>query len=103
MGERISHGSHLGSVLAVRHVLHRPVVAVRIVEVHEVAPRLFVDLAGVDAGREQLFAGLVDVGDDDLQTFTDPGSASLSPLPKAMEHADPGGVIWTNRISSDTT
>ena len=61
MGERISHGSHLGSVLAVRHVLHRPVIAVRIVEVHEVAPRLFVDLAGVDAGREQLsLAGLPD-------------------------------------------
>ena len=31
-----------------------------------------------------------------------PGSIRVSPLPKAIEHADPGGVICTNRTSSLT-
>ena len=31
-----------------------------------------------------------------------PGSMSLTPLPNAIEQAEPGGVIWTNRISSLT-
>jgi hypothetical protein len=35
--------------------------------------------------------------------LTDPGSASVTPLPIAIEHADPGGVSCTNRMSSLTT
>ena len=33
---------------------------------------------------------------------TDPGAISLSPRPIAIEHAEPGGVSWTKRISSLT-
>ena len=31
-----------------------------------------------------------------------PGGVSTIPLPRAIEHADPGGVSWTKRISSLT-
>jgi hypothetical protein len=31
---------------------------------------------------------------------TDPGSASVTPTPRAIEQAEPGGVSWTNRRSS---
>jgi len=31
-----------------------------------------------------------------------PGSIVVSPRPIAIEHADPGGVSWTNLISSLT-
>jgi hypothetical protein len=33
---------------------------------------------------------------------TDPGAASVTPVPTVIEHADPGGVSWTNRSSSLT-
>jgi hypothetical protein len=35
--------------------------------------------------------------------LTEPGSASVSPVPKAIEQADPGGVSCTNRSSGDIT
>ena len=31
-----------------------------------------------------------------------PGSASVTPMPIAIEHADPRGVSWTNRSSGLT-
>ncbi len=34
--------------------------------------------------------------------FTEPGSESISPVPMAIEQADPGGVSWTKRSSSLT-
>jgi hypothetical protein len=33
---------------------------------------------------------------------SDPGAIPVNPLPNAIEHADPGGVICTKRISSLT-
>jgi hypothetical protein len=33
---------------------------------------------------------------------TEPGSVSMIPVPMAIEHPEPGGVSWTNRISSLT-
>ena len=32
----------------------------------------------------------------------EPGAISVMPLPKAIEQAEPGGVIWTKRMSSLT-
>ena len=29
--------------------------------------------------------------------LTEPGTASVSPLPMVTEHAEPGGVSWTTR------
>src|SRR5581483_4821875 len=46
--------------------LQRPRVAVGIAEVDEVAPRLRVDLARLDAGRKQGLAGSRGIGHDDL-------------------------------------
>jgi hypothetical protein len=34
--------------------------------------------------------------------WTEPGSVSMTPLPSAIEHADPGGVSWMKRMSSLT-
>ncbi len=33
---------------------------------------------------------------------SDPGVIRVSPLPMAIEHAEPGGVSWTKRMSSLT-
>ena len=31
--------------------------------------------------------------------LTEPGAASVTPVPIAIEHAEPGGVSWTKRRS----
>jgi Gpi18-like mannosyltransferase len=53
-------------------LLQRPRVAVGVAEEDEGTPRLDVDLAGVDAAADQLFAGGRDVGDDDLDPLLRP-------------------------------
>ena len=35
--------------------------------------------------------------------WTEPGGVSTIPVPKAIEHADPGGVSWTKRSSARST
>ena len=91
-----------GLARAGRQLLDRPGVAVRILEEHEPAPVELLDLADLERALEQLGAGGVGVGHDQLEALTDPGAASVTPVPNAIEHAEPGGVSWTNRSSSET-
>jgi len=44
----------------------------------------------------------VDVATTSCSPCIEPGSLSPSPVPMAIEHADPGGVSWTKRSSSLT-
>jgi hypothetical protein len=94
--------AYTGRLSPLRELLHRPAIAVRILEEHEPAPRELLHLAGVDTPRDQLGVCGVDVVDDHLRSAL-PGSASLTPSPSAIEQAEPGGVSWTKRISSLTT
>src|ERR1039458_1757605 len=43
-----------------------------------------------------------DVGDDQLQSLDRSGSDVTIPSPMEIEHAEPGGVSWTKRMSSLT-
>ena len=96
----------LGRALATRagrpvgQLLERPAVAVGVGEEDEPAPLHLVDLAHRDAATRQLGAYGVGVRDHHLHVVERPGSMRVSPLPKAIEQAEPGGVIWTNRTSS---
>ena len=54
---------------AIRELLHRPGVAVRVAEVDEGSPVLLVDVADRDAAAEQILARRLDVRDDDLQAL----------------------------------
>ena len=55
------------------------------------------DLADVDAVLDELGAGGLDVGDDEVQTLDEPGAAAVMPVPKMIEHPEPGGVNCTIR------
>ena len=85
-----------------RDLLDRPRVAVGVLEVDERAPRLVVDRAHRHAVPGQFGVDRLDVGDDDLQRADRCLVTSDQPLPMAIEHAEPGGVTWTKRISSLT-
>src|SRR5262249_59594685 len=65
---RSSSRSPESALIALRDLLHRPAVAVGIVEEHERAPREVLDLADVDPALDELGARRLDVGHDDLQT-----------------------------------
>ena len=60
------------------------------------------DLADLDAALDELGPRGVDVRDDQLQALDRAGRHVESPVPSAIEHADPGGVSWTKRNSSLT-
>ena len=54
-------------------------------------------LADLDAAAEQLVAGGLDVGNDQVQSLAEPGAAAVTFLPKMTEHPEPGGVNWITR------
>jgi hypothetical protein len=56
-------------------------------------------LAHVGALSGELVARSVDVEHDELQALTEPGAAAVTPVPKMIEHAEPGGVSCTTRKS----
>ena len=80
-----------------RQLLECPPVAIGVGEVDEAAPGLLVHLAGVDPALEQVGAGTTII-----TLSSDPGVILVRPLPKAIEQPEPGGVIWTKRMSSLT-
>ena len=49
-------------------------------------------LADLNAATEQILAGSVDVGDDQIKTLAEPGAAAVTFLPKMIEQAEPGRV-----------
>ena len=57
-------------------------------------------LTHVGAAGDELGTRRLDVIDDEEQSLTDPGTAVVTPLPKWMEHGEPGGVICTARQSA---
>jgi hypothetical protein len=69
-----------------------------------------VDLRGVDARADDLGPGGVDVAHDEAEPWSEPGGMSTAGtgapgqskmrVPMAIEQPDPGGVNWTNRVSS---
>jgi hypothetical protein len=82
------------------YLLDGPAVAVGIAEEDELAPRELLHIADFDAALDELGARGVETVI--CMPWTEPGAASVTPLPMAIEQADPGGVSWTKRISSLT-
>jgi hypothetical protein len=58
------------------------------------------DLAHVHPSLDKLGVSRVYVGDDQLQSPSEPGGISTIPFATTIEQPDPGGVSWTMRISS---
>ena len=82
-----------------RHeLLHRPAVAVGVGEEHEAAPREVLDIAHLDASAASSACAASASATTICRPCTEPGAASVSPLPIAIEQAEPGGVSWTKRI-----
>jgi hypothetical protein len=63
---------------------------------------LYINVAGLDAMRDELLASGLHVGYHHLDPFWEPGAISVMPVPMTMEQADPGGVSCTNRSASFT-
>jgi hypothetical protein len=61
-----------------------------------------VDLAHRDAARSASSARMASASSTTIyMSSNEPGSICLRPLPRAIEHADPGGVSCTNRSSQE--
>jgi len=56
-------------------------------------------LADLDAATDQLFAGGLEVGDDQVQALGGAGCGRGDVLAEVTEHAEPGGVNWSTRKS----
>jgi hypothetical protein len=83
-------------------LLQGPGVAVGVAERDERAPRLHIDVAGLNTLGEELLAGGLGVGHHALHDLCEPGGIVVIPVPSTMEQADPGGVSCTNRNASFT-
>lgn len=97
-GEAIRENSLIRPVC----LLHRPPVAIGVGEEDEAAPGEILHLRYLHPAPGQRLARLNDVVDDQLQASSEPGAISVRPRPMEIEHAEPGGVSWTKRISSLT-
>ena len=51
---------------------------------------MYINVAGLDAMRDELLASGLHVGYHHLGSFWEPGAISVMPVPMTMEHADPG-------------
>ena len=88
---------------ALGELLHGPAVAVGIGEEDEPAPREFLDRADIERRAPPARPCAASMSaTTSWSPSTEPGFASVSPLPMAIEQPDPGGVSWTKRISSLT-
>ena len=84
-------------------LLHRPPVAVRVLEPDEPAPRLLVDVGALDSAPTQVGECLIGIGSTTTWIICEnPSGIISSPVPKQNEQADPGGVTCTNRSPSCT-
>ena len=85
-------------------LLQGPAVAVGVGEEHEAAPREVLDLGRPRRRAPTSAARAASVSSTTIcRPSTEPGStAAFRPLPIAIEHAEPGGVSCTKRISSLT-
>jgi len=45
----------------------------------------------------EIVARRLDIGDDQVETLAEPGSAQVIFVPNWIEHPEPGGVNWTTR------
>ena len=98
-------GDHAPYRLAARwYRLDRPAIAVRVFEEDEGAPRKLLDLADLDTPLDKLRTRGMDVRHNHLHALDRAWRwrRSTSPVPIAMEQADPGGVSCTKRIVSLT-
>jgi len=107
-----SQGGRLGAGLGWPDLLDQPSGAVGVAEREErvvlaarglraghlLARLEMEDLADVHPAPGQLGAGGLDVGDDQVQARTEPGTSALRM--SVIEQADPGGVSCTTRKSS---
>ena len=90
------------SLSAVGDRLHGPAVSVGVRKEDKVPQGNFLHVAHLDPALEQLRAGGADVVDDHLHPLDGARRTSVTPVPIAIEQADPGGVSWTKRMSSLT-
>lgn len=68
-----------------------------LVPVVEKPSRVVEHLAHLDPAIDKLRTRRFDIRHDEVRPWVEPGSASIIPLPKMIEHAEPGGVRCTNR------
>ena len=84
-------------MLRVRTANPAPPKEVRLVRASVNAVGVVEHFADLYAATDQFVAGGLDVGDNQVQPWAEPGAAPVTFLPKMTEHPEPGGVNWITR------